>query len=158
MTRCDASVRWMGSFSGRSSVIVRARVRWGYRPDQVPSPFIYHSSSASIHLFAFLPVSTPHSPPVPSPQCPRLDTPPVSPVETSVSMSPTHFILSPHHAPPPPPPNTPPEWQRCRARLLRRPFPMVHPIPIPPPMSRQRACRFGIDCGSSSPALDTKIS
>ena len=25
----DASVRWMGSFSGRSSVIVRARVGWG---------------------------------------------------------------------------------------------------------------------------------
>ena len=70
----DASVRWMGSFSGRSSVIVRGLAGGADRPDQVPSPFIYHLSSASIHLFAFLPVSTPlppsrvfppHSPHVP---------------------------------------------------------------------------------------------
>jgi hypothetical protein len=97
----DASVRWMGSFSGRSSVIVRG-LAGADRPDQVPSPLIYHLSSASIHLFAFLPVSTPfppsrvpspHSPPLPPLPCPRLDTLPVSPVETFVSMSPMPSIL-----------------------------------------------------------------
>ena len=69
----DASVRWMGSFSGRSSVIVRG-LAGADRPDQAPSPIIYHLSSASIHLFAFLPVSTPPPPsrvlPLPSPHVP----------------------------------------------------------------------------------------
>jgi hypothetical protein len=135
----------MGSFSGRSSVIVRRGLAGADRPDQVPSPFIYHLSSASIHLFAFLPVSTPLPPsrvlpllPPPSPPC-HLDTLPVSPAGTFVSMSPMPSIL------PPIMPLLLPHLQYLISTVtvsypaLLRPFPTVHPIPIPPLMSRQRA-------------------